>query len=190
MIGGLLSDRIGRRNAIAFSMISAGVLTLALWQAHTLALIYPLMFGVACVGEIHRPASGALIADLVPSEGRVAAFTMFRLAVNVGWAAGLALGGFLAERSFDLLFVGDAATSIAFGVISLAALPHGTRTARSEEAHLPSARASILSDPGLPPVPRWGRCSPARSTRRTSRPFRCTSAMRGSDRRRTGRCSR
>jgi MFS family permease len=148
-IGGLLADRIGRRNTIALSMFSAGVLTLALWQADTLALIYALMFALACAGELHRPASGALIADLVPGERRVAAFTVFRLSINLGWAAGLALGGFLAERSFDLLFVGDAATSMTFAVISLVALPHGTRTARSDEAHLPTARASILADPGF-----------------------------------------
>lgn len=149
LVGGLLADRIGRRNAIGLSMCGAGAFTLALWQAETLALIYPLMFAVACVGEIHRPASSALIADLVPSEGRVAAFTMHRLTFNVGWAAGLALGGLLAERSFDILFIGDAATSIAFGLISIVALPHGTRSTRREEVDLPSARASILADRGF-----------------------------------------
>jgi MFS family permease len=149
IVGGLLADRIGRRNTIALSMLSTGALTLALWQAETLALIYPLMFGIGCMGELHRPAAGALIADLLPSEQRVTAFTLYRLAVNVGWAGGLALGGFLADRSFDLVFVGDAATSIAFGVISLVALPHGTRTARHEEAHLPTARSSILADRGF-----------------------------------------
>jgi len=60
----------------------------------------------------------ALIADLVPSEQRVTAFALFRLAINVGWACGLTLGGLLADRSFDYLFIGDAATSAAFGVIS------------------------------------------------------------------------
>lgn len=147
--GGLLADRIGRRNAIALSMLSAGVLTLALWRASSLAAIYPLMVGIGFFGELHRPASGALIADLLPSEQRVTAFTLYRLAVNVGWAGGLALGGFLAERSFTILFVGDASTSIAFGLISLAALPHGTRTARHEETGLPTARRSILVDRGF-----------------------------------------
>lgn len=149
IVGGLLADRIGRRNAIALSMFSTGVLTLALWQAESLALIVLLMFAIGTMGELHRPAAGALIADLLPSEQRVTAFTLFRLAINVGWAGGLALGGFLAESSFDLVFVGDAATSIAFGVISLAALPHGTRTKRHEETHLASARASILADRGF-----------------------------------------
>lgn len=148
-VAGLLADRLGRRNTIALSMLGAGALTLALWRAQTLALIYPLMFGVGCLGEIHRPAGEALIADLVPSERRLVAFAMFRLALNVGWAAGLALGGFLAERSFDLLFVGDAITSLVFGLISLIALPHGTRSARRDEEDLPSARTAILADRGF-----------------------------------------
>lgn len=54
--GGLLADRIGRRNAIALSMFSSGVLVLALWRAESLALIYPLMFGFAFTGELSRPA--------------------------------------------------------------------------------------------------------------------------------------
>lgn len=149
MVGGLLADRIGRKNAIALSMISAGALTLALWRAASLMAIYPLMVGIGFFGELHRPASGALIADLLPPQQRVTAFTLYRLAVNVGWAGGLALGGFLAERSFTLLFVGDAATSTAFGLISLLALPHGTRTARHEELHLPTARRSIAADRGF-----------------------------------------
>lgn len=147
--GGLLADRIGRRNTIALSMFSTAALMLLLWRAETLALIYLLVFLGACLGELHRPAASALIADLVPSERRMAAFTVFRLAINVGWAVGLALGGLLAQRNFDLLFIGDAATSAAFGILSLLALPHGTRTSRREEADLPSVRASILADRGF-----------------------------------------
>jgi MFS family permease len=151
-----VADRLGRRNTIALSMLSAASFTLLLWQAHSLALIYPLMFCLAATAELYRPASSALIADLVPSEQRVTAFTLYRLAVNVGWACGLALGGFLAERSFALLFVGDAATSAAFGVIALVALPHGrlrsTRSGTYRRSNHDPRR------PGVPAVPRC-RCS-------------------------------
>ena len=108
-LGGWLADRIGRRNAIGFSMLGASVITLLLWQASGLLVIYALMLLLALVAEMHRPAASALIADLVPSEQRVTAFALFRLAINVGWACGLTLGGLLADRSFDYLFIGDAA---------------------------------------------------------------------------------
>jgi MFS family permease len=148
-LGGWLADRIGRRNAIGFSMLGASVITLLLWQASGLLVIYALMLLLALVAEMHRPAASALIADLVPSKQRVSAFALFRLAINVGWACGLTLGGILADRSFDLLFVGDAATSAAFGVISLIALPHGMRTSRHQERHLQGATRMILADRGF-----------------------------------------
>jgi MFS family permease len=144
-LGGLAADRLGRRNTIATSMFGGATFTLLLSQAHTLALILPLAACVGLTAELYRPASSALLTDLVPSERRVTAFTLSRLAVNLGWAFGLAIGGFLADRSFLLLFIGDAATSAAFGVIALAALPHGVRTARHEERRGAASR-SMLAD--------------------------------------------
>jgi MFS family permease len=149
IFGGLLTDRIGRRNTIGFSMLVAAVLTLLLGQAESLAVIYPVMALLALVAELHRPAASALIVDVVPNERRVTAFAMFRLAINVGWACGLALGGMLADRSFTYLFVGDALTSATFGVISLVALPHGVRTSRHDERELPRAIRTMRADRGF-----------------------------------------
>jgi MFS family permease len=149
LVGGLVTDRIGRRNTIALSMLAASGLTLVLWRASTLATVYPMMAMLAFVAEMHRPAASALIADVVPSERRVTAFALLRFAINIGWATGLALGGFLADRSFAYLFVGDAITSSAFGLVSVAVLPHGTRTTRGEERRLPAATRAILADRGF-----------------------------------------
>ncbi len=146
--GGLAADRLGRRNTIAMSMFGGAAFTLLLSQAHSLLLILPIAACVGLTAELYRPASSALLADLIPSERRVTAFTLSRLAINLGWAFGLAIGGFLADRSFLLLFIGDAATSAAFGVIALAALPHGVRTARHEERRGEASRA-MLADRGF-----------------------------------------
>jgi MFS family permease len=53
--------------------------------------------------------------------------------VNLGFAAGPATAGFLANRSFTWVFIGDAVTSLAYGVIALLFLPHGLRTYRKDE---------------------------------------------------------
>ncbi|MDP9329364.1 MAG: MFS transporter [Actinomycetota bacterium] len=148
-VGGVLADRLGRRNTIALSMFGGAALTLSLVWIHGLWPIVAVVLLLGFVAELYRPASSALIADLIPAERRVAAFSAYRLTLNVGWAFGLALGGLLAERSFNLLFVGDALTSGTFGVIALAAIPHGTRTSKHEEHHLASARSSILADRGF-----------------------------------------
>ncbi|MFM7718876.1 MAG: MFS transporter [Actinomycetota bacterium] len=149
LAGGLIADRIGRRNAIASSMIGAAGLTLLLWRSSSLAAIYACVVALGLVADIAQPAAKALIADLLVPELRVTGFTLWRIATNAGWAAGLAIGGLLVDRSFDLLFLGDAATSFAFGAIALAFLPHGVRTARHEERGLPSARREILADRGF-----------------------------------------
>jgi MFS family permease len=116
---------------------------------HALGPLVAIMALFGFTAELYRPASSALIADLVPSERRVTAFTVYRLFINVGWALGLALGGFVAERSFTILFVADAASSVLFGVIALVALPHGVRSSKHDERHLPSARRSIVADRGF-----------------------------------------
>ena len=97
--GGLLTDRIGRRNAIAISMITSAALVLLLLQARSLPAVLAIVIVYSFFAELHRPASGALIADLVPPEHRVAAYAFNRLLFNLAFAVGLALGGLLAETS-------------------------------------------------------------------------------------------
>jgi MFS family permease len=132
-LGGHLADRIGRRRAIALSMFSAGAAVLALSQAETLPWIVLLTALVGLTSDLYRPASSALLADLTLPGQRVTAFAFYRLAINLGFTIGPALGGLLAERSFFLLFLGDALTSAIFGVVALVALPKGIRSSRAEE---------------------------------------------------------
>jgi MFS family permease len=147
--GGLLADRLGRRHTITLSMLGGALLTLSLVWIHGLWSIVLVVTAIGFVAELYRPASSALIADLVEPASRVAAFSGYRMMLNIGWAFGLALGGVLAAHSYDLLFVGDAATSALFGAIAFAALPHGTRTTKHEERHLPGAGRSMAADKGF-----------------------------------------
>jgi MFS family permease len=126
--GGHLADRIGRRNTIVLSMFGSGASMLALSQARSYIPIVILTCITGSLTELNRPASYALVGDLVADEHRVTAFGIYRLAINLGFAAGPATAGFLADHSFTLLFIGDAATSIVYGFIALFALPHGLRT--------------------------------------------------------------
>lgn len=148
-MGGLLADRLGRRNAIALSMGGGGLAALALTQVHTLGPIVLVVFLMGFLGELYRPASSALVSDLVDPRARVAAFSAYRLMLNLGWAIGLALGGILFDRSPNLLFVGDAVSSFVFMGIALVGLPHGVRTSRHEEREMATARASIAADRGF-----------------------------------------
>jgi MFS family permease len=132
-VGGWIADRLGRRNAIALSMFGSAATLLILSQAHSLAPIIVLTTLAGLTGEMYRPATAALLTDLTPAGERIPAFALNRLAINAGFAAGPAAAGLLAEESFFFLFLGDAVTSIAFGVIALVALPEGVRVRRGEE---------------------------------------------------------
>jgi MFS family permease len=144
-LGGHLADRFGRRATIVLSTFASAAVMLSLSQADGFELIMGLAFLAGLVSEARRPASLALLTDLVPEGQRVTVFAVLRLAENVAFAGGIALGGFLANHSFMWLFVGDAATSLAFGLMALFVLPEGRRTARREEEERGGA-VSILGD--------------------------------------------
>jgi MFS family permease len=144
--GGHLADRIGRRGTIALSMFCSAAAMLVLSQLHAYWALVGVAFAAGLSGELYRPAGGALIADVVPEGQRVTAFALLRFAVNLGFAGGVAVAGFLATHSFFRVFVTDAATSVAFGIIALTALPEGRRTSRSEDVVAGAGYRSILSD--------------------------------------------
>jgi len=145
--GGHLADRIGRRNTIVLSMFGSAAAMLALSQAQSYAAIIVLTCITGSLSELYRPASYALVGDLVGDEHRVTAFGLYRFAVNLGFAAGPATAGFLADHSFSLLFIGDAATSIVYGLIALFALPHGLRTYVKSERTGEALRVAIRDRP-------------------------------------------
>jgi MFS family permease len=141
--GGWVADRFGRRNALALSMFGSAATLLLLSQAASLPLIIVLTTLAGLTGEMYRPAAAALITDLTPAGERIPAFALNRLAINAGFAAGPAVAGLLAEHSFFLLFLGDALTSVAFGVICLTALPEGVRVRREDERRGEAIRTMV-----------------------------------------------
>jgi MFS family permease len=127
LLGGHLADKMGRRKTIVLSMFSGAAMMLLLSQAQSFPLIVVLTALTGMTNELYRPASSALLTDLVPSGQRVTAFAALRMAFNAGFAFGPATAGFLAAYGYFWLFAGDAATSVLFGLVALFALPRGVR---------------------------------------------------------------
>ena len=131
-IGGHLADSIGRRKTIVLSMLSAAACMLALSQVRSLGAIIAVTALTGLASELYRPAASALLTDLVPPARRVTAFAAYRLALNAGWAFGPATAGLLSKYSYFWLFVGDAITSLLFGIVAWRALPHGVRATEEQ----------------------------------------------------------
>jgi MFS family permease len=126
VIGGYLADHLGRRRTIVISMFLGSGAMMLLSQAHAFPTIVAFAALTGLTGELYRPASSALLADLVPAGQRVTAYSAYRMAINAGWAFGPATAGFLAGHSYFWLFAGDAASSALFGLVALVALPEST----------------------------------------------------------------
>lgn len=116
-IGGALADRIGRRRTLTLGMVSAAVAMLLLGAARGVGPITAAAFLVGITGDLFRPASQALVADVVPADSRPRAYGLLFWAVNLGWAVATTTAGLLAAHGYGLLFFGDALTSLIFGLL-------------------------------------------------------------------------
>jgi MFS family permease len=130
LTGGELTDRLGRRPVMLTSFLVTPVAMLVLGLAHAIPLIACSTFAVGFFTDLYRPAVGAAIADLVPSQFRTRAYGYNYWAINLGAAVAPVIAGLLASYTYLALFVGDAITTLAFGLI----VYFGIRETRPVEA--------------------------------------------------------
>jgi MFS family permease len=98
MLGGLLTDRVGRRRLIFLGLVAETLATGGLAYAFSVeslaGAIAAATFG-GTVGTLAGPASSAYIADFAAGEERTRGFTFYRIGFNAGYSAGVTLGGVL-----------------------------------------------------------------------------------------------
>jgi predicted MFS family arabinose efflux permease len=91
-ISGSIADRVGRRPVILTAMLLRGVnlalLGVAIRRQQPISVIGALIVANAVLRAFFDPVASAMVADLSAGEQRVAAFSLQRIGVNVGWAAG------------------------------------------------------------------------------------------------------
>jgi MFS family permease len=131
LTGGELTDRLGRRPVLLMSFFITPIFMITLGLARDLALISISTFIVGFFTDLHRPAVGAAIADLVPPESRTRAYGYNYWAINLGAAVAPVLAGLIAGYNYLILFVADALTTAVFGLIVF----FGIRETRPAELH-------------------------------------------------------
>ena len=115
--GGFLTDHLGRRVTLLLSLFGSGVLAVTLGLVSSISVFAPLLVLLGFVADLYRPAASAIIGDLLPSAQRATGFAALRTAVNLGFAVGMSLGGFMADWNWRLLFFGDGTTTLLYGVV-------------------------------------------------------------------------
>ena len=140
LAGGALTDRLGRRRTLMVSLFGSGGLALALGFAPSVSVFVPLLVALGFVADLYRPAASAIVSDLLDSNQRATGYASLRLAVNLGFFFGMALGGVIADWHWRLLFIGDGATTLAYGIVVWLRIPE-TRPVTAEQEAAPGARA-------------------------------------------------
>lgn len=132
VLGGWLTTRIGAMRVQWMSLFLTGTGFLLLKQFETYAQIAGAFFALSVVAESIRPASATAVANLCPKKLHPRAMALNRLAINLGMSLGPALGGFLADRSFQLLFMCDGISCILSGVLFVSMFGFGDSIAPAD----------------------------------------------------------
>jgi predicted MFS family arabinose efflux permease len=114
-LGGWLSDKIGNFRVQFFSLTAGGTLFLFIPLFTTFESLAIAVFVSSTVIECLRPANAASVAIYAKPENITRAFSLNRMALNLGFSIGPALGGLLATISYTWLFIADGFTCIAAG---------------------------------------------------------------------------
>jgi MFS family permease len=99
-LGGALSDRFGRRPVLLIAafvsiFLYSGLAILIGISAPVWAITVAYIAGRSVL-TITRPVISAMVADFTSKERLTEAYGILRIGANIGWAAGPAIGGYLA----------------------------------------------------------------------------------------------
>jgi len=143
-IGGRLTDKIGFSPVQFWSLFLNGVLFIVLGQMRTFWQIGSCMFIIGVVGEAFRPANAAAVANYSRPENRTRSYSLNRLAINLGFSIGPAVGGLLA---FQYLFWADGITCMLAALLLRVALPPViTANKREGDAKAKQNSSSVWKD--------------------------------------------
>lgn len=152
LIGGSLADEIGRRPVMLAGTFSQGFLFLVFALSTNAYVDYITYISIGFMGAIYKPASSAMVADLVPTEHLRNVFATFMASNNIGAVLGPLLGAVLFFEYRQALLLGCALVLFVYGGL-LAVLTSETRPVSTEKTVATTfftqgrSYATILIDP-------------------------------------------
>ena len=143
MLGGALTDRMGRKGIIIFGLIASAFSTLAMGFVNAFEYFFAIAIFVGILADTAGPAHQAMLADILPEKQRAQGFGIFRVAFNLSVVIGPAIGGLLAARSYLLLFITDAIISLITAYLFFRFIPE-TKPESSPDAKEESVAGSFV----------------------------------------------
>lgn len=148
-LGGKLTDKIGHYKTMASSLILSSMLFVILQFPNSFWGICIGVFSVMLVADTFRPAVFVAINAYSKPENRTRSVTLIRLAINLGFSAGPAIGGFIiANAGYSGLFWVDGITCLAAGFLLLKLL-HPKKAQQNEQMINPIPKKTLSDKPYL-----------------------------------------
>ncbi len=114
IFGGMLADKIGRRTVLLISLGMMSITILMYFFAFDFVSLLAVALADSFAGSLYMPAASAMIADVIPPEKRPQAYSTQRIAWNVGFIFGPAVGAaIVASASIKELFLFGAVILVA-----------------------------------------------------------------------------
>ncbi|MDR6783046.1 putative MFS family arabinose efflux permease [Pedobacter africanus] len=107
-LGGWLTDKAGHFKVQLYSLILTVPMFFLLPELTTVLKLAIGVFMLSIISETFRPANSVSIAYYAKPDNVIRSFSLNRMAMNLGFSIGPALGGFLAAISYAFLFYGNA----------------------------------------------------------------------------------
>lgn len=147
--GGFLTDRIGYFRVMFWSLVLSGLCFFVLMYMRSVYGVCLMVFVTSAIGDMFRPASSASFASYSSKENHTRALSLYRLAINLGFAAGGAAAGLVADKfGYSWLFIIDGVSCILAGIALMLLLNELPDKELDEtgEAPLPGETQSVYSD--------------------------------------------
>lgn len=116
-LGGYLTDQFGEYYVQSWSLFLSAPIFIIIPFFPSVEMMAVLIFLQSTISDTFRPANSVAITKYARPENLTKAFSLNRMAINLGFSIGPALGGILSGISYNFLFVVNAIGALTAGII-------------------------------------------------------------------------
>ena len=116
-LGGFLTDKFGEYYIQSWSLFLSAPIFIIMPFFSSVSMMALLIFLQSAISDTFRPANSVAITKYARPENLTKAFSLNRMAINLGFSIGPALGGILSGISYNFLFVVNGIGAVTAGII-------------------------------------------------------------------------
>ncbi|WP_313099355.1 MFS transporter [Epilithonimonas sp.] len=116
-LGGFLTDKFGEYYIQSWSLFLSAPIFIIMPFFSSVEMMALLIFLQSTISDTFRPANSVAITKYARPENLTKAFSLNRMAINLGFSIGPALGGILSGISYNFLFIVNGIGAVTAGII-------------------------------------------------------------------------